>query len=378
MADAAPQLQEAYDLIQSGDLPSARQLLDDIRPQNENNPDYWWLYTYAAEDAVVGRNALNRVRQLAPNYPGLADLSQELGIAPPQPLPPQSLPPQDTSKPPTLLDDDAFDIAKDDEFDDLEPETSDGNNLMPIVLGIAAIALVILVALFLINSFSGGTPDATDTPVIADNPTPEPIIPTIDAEQAGLEETDEVTEVPDESAIEEETEETATEEEIIEATEESDPSVDAEETAVAVIPAEITDDAPDPTDEPTATPLPTETATPEPEDPFETLAEDLAAFGVPEEEGVRVEDTDAFGDTYIVTTCSSIGPRATENIIGIIDTLAPSSEALADVDGFAFEVTDCEADNVRLTLGVDSETLASYWAGETSVSELQAALRRLS
>lgn len=376
MADAAPQLQEAYDLIQSGDLPSARQLLDEIRDQNENNPDYWWLYTHAAEDATLGRSALNRVRQLAPNYPGLADLSRELGIAPPQPLPPQSLPPQDTSKPPTLLDDDEFDIAKDDdEFDSLEPETTENNSLMPIVLGIAAVALVVLVALFLINSFTGSTPDATDTPVIADNPTPEPIIPTINAEDAGIEETeeiaieenDEATEVSGEPVVEE-TEEIATEEEIEE----------TEETTIAVIPTETPTDEPDPTDVPTATPSPTETATPEPEDPFEILAEDLAAFGVPEEDGIRIEDTDAFGDTYIVTTCSSIGPRATQNIIGIIDTLAPSSEALAEVDGYAFEVTDCETDTVRLTLGIDSETLASYWDGDTSVSQLQAALRRLS
>ena len=49
MANAAPQLQEAYDLIEAGDLQSARQLLDDIRSSNENNPDFWWIYSHALD-----------------------------------------------------------------------------------------------------------------------------------------------------------------------------------------------------------------------------------------------------------------------------------------------------------------------------------------
>ncbi|MEL6306926.1 MAG: hypothetical protein AAFR81_25075 [Chloroflexota bacterium] len=370
MADAAPQLQQAYDLIESGDLDAARQLLEDIRPENENNPDYWWVYTHAAEDAQDGRTALNKVRQLAPNYPGLVQLSQELGIEPPQAIPPQSLPPESTSQASSSMDGEFDKIADEFEgFDDDEDEfnsTGDGgNNLTPIFLGVAVVAIVIIAVLFLLNILSGGdtTPIATD---VADGATEAPVLVTADPQSLVTD-----TEIAETEPATDETEEAT---EIV--TEEVDPT-DTESVATAEI---VATDTNEPTDEPSPSPEPTATDEPEPEDPFESVADDLATFGVPtDEDAIAIETTDAFGDTYIVTTCSALGPIATQNILGIIDSLAPNADTFAEagVDGVAFEITDCETENVRITLGVDSEILASYWAGDTSVAELQSALRRL-
>src|SRR5262249_35538310 len=91
-------LQQAHDLIEAGNYQAARQILETVRPSNENNPDFWWVYAHAVEDSTEGKAAIERVRQLAPNYSGLESITggspQASAIKPLRPLttPPTTLP----------------------------------------------------------------------------------------------------------------------------------------------------------------------------------------------------------------------------------------------------------------------------------------------
>lgn len=327
MADAAPQLQEAYELIESGDLESARQLLEEIRSDNENNPDFWWIYAHALEDETEGRKALERVGQLAPNYPGLSALSTQLGLRPPQPIQPLPHPVA-----PSTEDVDAYYES----FDD-DASASEGNNWL-IYTGITAV-IVIVVLFLLLNTLTGGNTPTDETPtqeLIADDATIEPIIPTAVAESA--------------------TEILPTEVEMTgEASDE---------------PTETVTEQPD---EPTLAP----TDVPEDTDPFSEVYSELAIFSVPED-GITTNTSETFGETYFVTTCSPLGPIATQNILNIIDTLTPIAENLdGGIGGVAFQITDCDADSVSLTLGIDRDTLDAYWGGEITQSELQQSLVRV-
>lgn len=357
MADAAPQLQEAYELIEAGDLTSARQLLEEIRSNNVNNPDFWWIYSHAVESEEDGLAALNRVRQLAPNYPGLQNLSQQLGINQPQrPLVPA----------PSTETIESFNNDTDvDEFS--ETETSTSSLPFYLIAGITVVAII--AALFFLSGLFGGSDDGenpTEVAIIEDS-SPEPVIPTSVAEAVteDIEETPTAENLPTE--IEDEPTEAPTEtEEPVEAEESTEEiATDVEET----VPTQAEDE---PTEAPTE--LPTET---EDSDPFTSLYPDLEAFGVPAD-GIAIEETEIFGDTYVITTCSSIGPVATQNILNIVATLQPVAENIAEnIAGIAFNITDCTTETVSLTLGFDRETVNSYWNDEISQTELQQALQRV-
>ena len=84
-------LQNAYELIQQGQLDDAKALLDTHRHEYETNADYWWLVAHSTNDPEVGRAALGRVLLLDKNYPGARELDEEvrsteqLASAPEQP-----------------------------------------------------------------------------------------------------------------------------------------------------------------------------------------------------------------------------------------------------------------------------------------------------
>lgn len=81
MANAADTLNRAYELIETGNVGSARNLLDTIRTQESDNPDFWWVYAHAVEDKVEGIDALDRLKALDPDYPGIAMLYREMELA---------------------------------------------------------------------------------------------------------------------------------------------------------------------------------------------------------------------------------------------------------------------------------------------------------
>ncbi len=369
MANAVPQLQEAYELIESGDLQSARQLLDDIRSDNENNPDFWWIYAHAVEDENDGIAALDRVRQLAPNYPDLQNLSQDIGLTPVQPPAPPTFAPPST--------DDVEDFYE--ENDDFEPQasTGGGSGLMPYVVITGIVVVVILLALFLLSNLLGGNDGTTTGTEVADATTDSSAtaVPTFDSASFDATSTSLV-----ESIASDEPTEAITTDEPVE-TEEPTEAIATDEPVETEEPAtEIPTDEPSETPEPaTETPTDEPSDTPEPEesDPFADVYEALAESGVPEE-GIVLDETDSFGDTYMVTTCSALGPVATANILNIMDELESVADDIDEsVEGFAFNISDCSTDTVRLTLGFDRATADSYWSGEIGQDELQQALQRV-
>lgn len=319
MANAAPQLQEAYELIESGDLQSARQLLDGIRSHYDNNPDFWWIYSHAVENEADGLAALDRVRQLAPNYPGLQMLSEQLGIA---------------SLQSNSITEDAPSTADVEEYhaEEYHAITQAQQNRSPLPFFIVAGIVVVLLILgfsFIANLLSGGNDDDTPTQVaIVTDVSPEPIIPTADSEA-----------------------EISTE----------DTSDSVEPTDVVVEPAT---DAPEPTPDTT-------------DSSSNDLTEALSVFGVPED-GMSTTTTETFGETYTVTTCSALGPIATQNILGIVDLLGDNLEIIDDsIAGFAFEIADCTSDTVRLVLGIPRDIVDEYWAGTVDQSQIQQSLQRV-
>lgn len=74
-------LQDAYELIQQGQLDDAKALLDARRQEFANNADYWWLVAHSTTDPEEGRAALGRVLLLDKDYPGARELDDEVRYA---------------------------------------------------------------------------------------------------------------------------------------------------------------------------------------------------------------------------------------------------------------------------------------------------------
>lgn len=74
MPDSSQVLEQAYELIHQGDLLAGKNLLKPAIDANSTNPDVWWLYAHATEDAEEGRRALMRVVSLDPSYAQAGEL----------------------------------------------------------------------------------------------------------------------------------------------------------------------------------------------------------------------------------------------------------------------------------------------------------------
>jgi hypothetical protein len=159
MPDTAAILNEAYGLIEQGELSRARTMLQPLLESDSQNPDVWWLYTHAAADENEGRRALDRVQALDPNYPGASELRQRMGagprvlkpLSPLKPLPtpivtdesPTPTSPVLVSPVPSSTDEPDLD----DEFDETA-EATQGRSLSSLLLLAGAAVLVIVVLLF--------------------------------------------------------------------------------------------------------------------------------------------------------------------------------------------------------------------------------------
>lgn len=71
-------LQQAYNLIEAGDLENARRILRPILENEKGNPDAWWLYVHAVNDVESARLALNNVLKIDRHYPEAFELMQKL------------------------------------------------------------------------------------------------------------------------------------------------------------------------------------------------------------------------------------------------------------------------------------------------------------
>lgn len=182
MSDTAAILNEAYGLIEQGELTQARTMLQPLLESDSQNPDVWWLYTHAAEDENEGRRALERVLALDPEYPGAVDLGQKLGVGPRvlkplsslKPLPQSPAPAPVTATVPAapILTRPVDPDMDDDDFAETETGRVEGRRF-PSLLMIAGLIIVVLGLLWFAASMLNQPTVVTPT-AVADMGTPIP------------------------------------------------------------------------------------------------------------------------------------------------------------------------------------------------------------
>ena len=74
-------LQDAFDLIEQGQLEQAQTALVPLLETEDDNPALWWIYAHAVQDSEIGIQALDRVIQLDPAYPGARELKERAALA---------------------------------------------------------------------------------------------------------------------------------------------------------------------------------------------------------------------------------------------------------------------------------------------------------
>ncbi len=373
MADSSQILNDAYQYIEDGDFQAARELLEEHREENENNPDFWWVYAHAVETDEEGQAALQRLLELDPEYPGARTLLSQI-TPPSQPTVPAAAPPLPPLDDAELTGDDFADLTEDDFAAPQMAETR-GSTSRNLIIGVAAVIILTLLGLLLIPSLFGGAPDVTPTSIIAEEPTARPII---DDEAQSVDPSPLAPTTPAET----EQEPTDLPASPTEADEDEEPTQDAPLFATTSDTDEAASATPEETEEPTEAPteteeLPTETptasSTPTPTEVpnFGLEADTLEAAGVPED-GLNQMDT-TLGNTLVFTICAAPGPQASEAISNLLDILIEDQSDLpTEFEAFGFAITDCDADTVFRTIGVEREAFEDV---DGTTEELQGALR---
>jgi len=147
-------LEDAFALIEEGKLSEARELVAPLLETDASNPAVWWIYAHAVEDSEEGIRAVEKVTELDPTYPGVAELKSEIS----------AINEQDTI--------DTFDDFDDVPFEIEEPQTPSstrqGNRLLLLAGIIIVVIIVLLGVLFALSGINTGTADPTD---VASQPT---------------------------------------------------------------------------------------------------------------------------------------------------------------------------------------------------------------
>ncbi|MCI0710094.1 MAG: hypothetical protein L0154_08015 [Chloroflexi bacterium] len=334
MSDAAQTLNQAFQLIEQGELAAAREFLNKVRPQNENNPDFWWVYAHAVESPAEGQQALQRVQTLRPDYPGLNAVSQQAGLTTTAPV--KSLRPAGGPPPVPELPRDDFGDFDDTDF---EATPEGGNRRRNIILVLLVLLIVVVVGVLVLPGLLSSQPTPTEIVFQPLSPVPvtqvtaeavdgtEPVAATEDIEPTATEEislTDE-----------------ATETEQIVATDDSEPSEEVTPTA-------------------------------EESDNFAALAAALSQFDVPPN-GIALEATE-LGNTLLVATCAPAGPAATASILNIVATL--QEETLGeDIEAFGFRITNCSDETIVRVVAVTRQQFDDFADGTLDRQQFLAVLR---
>jgi hypothetical protein len=182
-------LRDAYEAIQANQLPKARGILSVYVSEKPDDPDAWWLYSYAAENPTEARKSLENVLRLDPMYPGardlLNDINQSVGLPIPsisQPLTGiQKLGDEEPSVSKTLsvkieTDDDFDDIDLDELDDDDEPSSLSRNRLLLAIAGFVLVVLLIAFVFVVLPGMNNRTPTVTNVAVNTLQPTDASIV----------------------------------------------------------------------------------------------------------------------------------------------------------------------------------------------------------
>lgn len=361
MSDATSgPLRDAYEAIQANQLPKARGILSTYVSEKPNDPDAWWLYSYAAENPTEARKALENVLRLDPMYPGARDLlnevNQSIPATPSSPAPLPSRNVEDSSqkppvKPASSVDDDFDDL---DDLDDDEDDSSGGSSRRTL-LAIAGFLLVILVVVVIFVVLPRANSPATPTAVALSTTTPQGAKPV--TQEAGTE----------------------------------TPTVDVTTDAGANITITQTVES-DPTDEPIATPdeaQPTETvtvstleatATP---DEAAVIDTDLSVFYTAlggltvAPDSVMMEQT-SVGQTLNATVCLQNQAELRTAIPAAIPAIASASnQAPADTEFIGVKFVDCANNNLLRYVVVPIAQARAYAEGTLSATDLRSAQRNI-
>lgn len=136
-------LQDAFDLIEQGKLEQAQTALVPLLETENDNPALWWIYAHAVQDSEIGIQALDRVIQLDPAYPGARELKERAALAQSTAMNAAAMSAEAASS--DSADEESVDIA---DWEDLQPEAERASQNprfgRRFVLVIAAFLLIVL------------------------------------------------------------------------------------------------------------------------------------------------------------------------------------------------------------------------------------------
>lgn len=318
-------LQNAFDLIEQGELEQAQATLAPLLETENDNPDLWWIYAHAVRDSETGIKALDRVIQLDAAYPGASQLKQQADLAP---FSSGAVISDAASAPPA--DEEQGDI---DDWEDLQPEVERAAQNKRVGRGLAvAIAALLLIALGSLLVLSGEVDIAPLTALIAPSPEPQIVVVSVSTETAD---------------------------------------------SPTAAPAEIDESpaaAPTETNSPTAAPTETEVpATPSPEiAAFIALVSDTVSDFEIDETASGLRRTE-LGNTLVFRVCAVPGPQFQTRLGSVMNAVASLDAGIPEnAAAIAVSLLNCaDEDAAPRAVGVEWDMIQSYANEEIDARDFQ-------
>lgn len=299
-------LSEIYQLIEQEKLATAREKLQPLLSTDATNPDIWWLYAHAVEEPQIAQEALKRVLNLDPSYPGAQELLETLSSEQTAPVTIRSLK-NEVPKQSDEIDLSDFELDSDEEDDDWDEEEIEKRRFpIGFLVLITLLVLAVLGLLFIFNP----------------NRTPSVASPTATSEQIAIVP---ATETPSSQSIE-----TMMPSPIVEPSPDNDINITTEVTAEST--GGVDDGGAGGGENGF--------------DDFETKVREALTNNAIED--VTIIETN-MGSTTVVTICAGTSEENNENLNTIFQTMADIVIASEDVtDAIGVELIGCDA-NIELT-----------------------------
>lgn len=333
-------LQAAFDLIEKGELEQAQIALAPLLETEPDNPALWWIYAHAVTDSQSGLQAIDRVLQLDPDYPGARELREQADLA-------QSGSAATATASVQADDDEPGDI---DDWEDLQPavERTAQNRKIGRGLALAAVA-VLVIAAGLLLALSDEVDIAFLTALIAPSPPPQIAVISVSTETA-----DSPTAAPTEDAASTPTE--------INESPTSAPTGDDSPTL-----------APTKTESPT--PAPTETESPAAASEtvaFITLVSDAMSNVEIDETGSGFRITE-LGNTLVFHVCAVPGPQFQTRLGSVMNAVASLDASVPEnAEAIAVSLVNCaDEDATPRAVGVERDIIQSYANEEIDARDFQ-------
>lgn len=354
MSDATSgPLRDAYEAIQANQLPKARGILSVYVAEKPNDPDAWWLYSYAAESPTEARKSLENVLRLDPMYPGARDLLNEINqtiaattiVLTPAPLGVRKLgetvPP--SASPVTSATDDPFDDLDDFDEDDDDDDEESGFTRRRILLAIGGFAILVLVVVFIFVILPKLNPQPSPVPTNIAQTT---LVATIEATTDSS-----VVVTPDVLTP------------VIDITPSVEPIITEEPSATSESPSSATNEVPTPSEQPSTT-------------GFDGFYAALSNFTVTPD-SILVEST-SLGSTLSATVClQNQGELRTAIPSAINGMAATSAEAPADTQFIGVKFINCADNSLLRYVVVPIAEAQAFASGTLTAAQLRATQRNI-